>query len=68
MSHDTNQPLTKEQDRLAKALKLRKNAECRGFTIEYQQERENRENVECQKRISPATKETYDRAVEIWNL
>ncbi|OJD26825.1 hypothetical protein ACJ73_01792 [Blastomyces percursus] len=45
---------------------LRKLSYSRGFTIEYQQDRETRENDQCRKAIAPATKATYDPVVELW--
>ncbi|OJD24335.1 hypothetical protein ACJ73_04303 [Blastomyces percursus] len=68
MSRDINEPLTKEQRKLRQAEELRKLSDSRGFTIEYQQDRETRENDQCRKAIAPATKATYDPVVELWYL
>ena len=59
---------SKEELRLNKLELLRKTAESRGFTEEYQQSLINTENVVSHKKRAPATEETYERAVDKWRL
>lgn len=59
-SEDTKlQKLLEEHQRLA---------ESRGFTLEYQNEQENKENVISFPRLAPATSEKYDQAALQWAL
>ncbi|KAJ8189548.1 hypothetical protein LV163_001835 [Aspergillus fumigatus] len=59
-SEDTKlQKLLEEHQRLA---------ESRGFTLEYQNEQEKKENVISFPRLAPATSEKYDQAALQWAL
>lgn len=51
-----------------KLERLKKAAEARGFTEEYQKTVETKENVISSKKRSPATNEVYDRAMNTWKL
>jgi hypothetical protein len=49
------------QERIARAA-------SRGFTREYQDEKEHEDNTICHRQLAPATEEKYDNAVFIWSL
>lgn len=51
----------KLNERVARAV-------SRGFTHEYQNERENEDNSICLKQLAPATLEKYEDAATNWAL
>lgn len=54
---------------IQKALEERiARAASRGFTREYQEEREKEDNVICHRALAPATLEKYDNAALNWTL
>jgi hypothetical protein len=56
-----------DKERLEKVVRERQRlAESRGFTLDYQLQQEQKENVICHPRLAPATDEKYDRAVFNW--
>lgn len=56
-------------DNLQKTLAERiGRAKSRGFTLEYQNEREQEENVICHRQLAPATFNKYEYAVFNWSL
>lgn len=59
--------LTEEKIRKALALSIER-AKSRGFTREYQDQKESQDNVISLRKLAPATTEKYDGAVFIWGL
>ncbi|KAF4155474.1 hypothetical protein CNMCM6069_007995 [Aspergillus lentulus] len=56
-----------DKEHLEKVVRERQRlAESRGFTLDYQLQQEQKENVICHPRLAPATDEKYDRAVFNW--
>ncbi|KAH2457205.1 hypothetical protein KXW63_002869 [Aspergillus fumigatus] len=56
-----------DKECLEKAVRERQRlAESRGFTLDYQLQQEQKENVICHPRLAPATDAKYDRAVFNW--
>lgn len=56
-------------DNLQKALAERiARATSRRFTLEYQSEREQEENVLCHRELAPATLNKYEYAALNWTL
>lgn len=54
---------------IQKALEERiARAASRGFTREYQEGREQEENIVCHKNLAPATLEKHDKAALNWSL
>jgi hypothetical protein len=43
-------------------------AASRGFTLEYQNEQEKKENTIAHRELAPATHDKYGRALETWIL
>ncbi|KAK4936091.1 hypothetical protein LTR66_015381 [Elasticomyces elasticus] len=57
------------ENNLQKALQERiARAASRGFTREYQNEKEDEDNTICHRELAPATLEKYDYAVFTWAL
>ncbi|KAJ5366659.1 hypothetical protein N7541_000600 [Penicillium brevicompactum] len=57
------------ENNLQKALQERiARAASRGFTREYQNEKEDEDNTICHRELAPATLEKYDYAVVTWAL
>ena len=56
-------------DNLQKTLAERiARAKSRGFTLEYQNEQEQQENVICYRELAPATFNKYEYAALNWTL
>lgn len=57
-----------EEQKQRKITELRKQAESRGFTTEYQKNVENEENEICHRKQAPATILKYNMIVEGWKM